>query len=97
MRCLANLSISLVVHHNADTNGSSKHLHYHGIGGMGVGMGGMAVGVGGTLPREHTQLPPASGNWHHPAGPSGYHRIPHKYLKMATKVRPIWCLANSVN
>ncbi|EDW79082.2 uncharacterized protein Dwil_GK12384 [Drosophila willistoni] len=69
---------------NADTNGSSKHLHYHGVG-------------IGTLTREHTQLPPTSGNWHHPAGPSGYHRIPHNYLKMATKVRPIWCLANSVN
>lgn len=81
----------VAVHHNAETNGSSKHLHYHGVG-MGMGMG-----VGGTLTREHTQLPPVSGNWHHPAGPSGYHRIPHNYLKMATKVRPIWCLANSVN
>lgn len=50
----------------------------------------------GTLPREHTTLPPSSGNWHHPAGPSGYHRIQHK-LKMATKVRPIWCLANLDN
>lgn len=50
----------------------------------------------GTLPREHTTLPLTSGNWHHPAGPSGYHRIQHK-LKMATKVRPIWCLANSDN
>ncbi|KAH8286856.1 hypothetical protein KR018_002902 [Drosophila ironensis] len=76
--------IILSVHHTADTNGSSKHLHYHGIS------------VGGTLTREHTQLP-TSGNWHHPAGPSGYHRTPHNFLKMATKVRPIWCLANSVN
>ncbi|EDX10125.1 GD12779 [Drosophila simulans] len=68
------------LHHTADTNGSSKHLHYHGIS------------VGGTLTREHTQLP-TSGNWHHPAGPSGYHRTPHNYLKMATKVRPI-CQTN---
>ncbi|KAH8322680.1 hypothetical protein KR059_002975 [Drosophila kikkawai] len=80
----ANQNTALQLHHNADTNGSSKHLHYHGIS------------VGGTLTREHTQLP-TSGNWHHPAGPSGYHRTPHSYLKMATKVRPIWCLANSVN
>ncbi|XP_043647305.1 uncharacterized protein LOC122616086 isoform X1 [Drosophila teissieri] len=80
----ANQNTALQVHHTADTNGSSKHLHYHGIS------------VGGTLTREHTQLP-TSGNWHHPAGPSGYHRTPHNYLKMATKVRPIWCLANSVN
>ncbi|KAH8315288.1 hypothetical protein KR074_003627 [Drosophila pseudoananassae] len=79
-----NQNTSLQLHHNADTNGSSKHLHYHGIS------------VGGTLTREHTQLP-TSGNWHHPAGPSGYHRTPHNFLKMATKVRPIWCLANSVN
>ncbi|ALC43841.1 CG6024 [Drosophila busckii] len=86
-----NTNLQLQVHHNAETNGSSKHLHYHGVG---MGMG---IGVGGTLTREHTQLPPVSGNWHHPAGPSGYHRIPHNYLKMATKVRPIWCLANSVN
>ncbi|XP_034111374.1 uncharacterized protein LOC117572592 [Drosophila albomicans] len=83
----ANQNTALQMHHNADTNGSSKHLHFHGMG----------VGMGGTLTREHTQLPPGSGNWHHPAGPSGYHRIPHNYLKMATKVRPIWCLANSVN
>ncbi|XP_022226364.1 uncharacterized protein LOC111076750 [Drosophila obscura] len=81
----SNQNTALQLHHNADTNGSSKHLHYHGIS------------VGGTLTREHTQLPQQSGNWHHPAGPSGYHRIPHNYLKMATKVRPIWCLANSVN
>ncbi|XP_023160992.1 uncharacterized protein LOC111592813 [Drosophila hydei] len=87
----ANQNTALQLHHNAETNGSSKHLHYHGVG---MGMG---IGVGGTLTREHTQLPPASGNWHHPAGPYGYHRIPHNYLKMATKVRPIWCLANSVN
>ncbi|XP_017111915.1 uncharacterized protein LOC108135611 [Drosophila elegans] len=82
----ANANTALQMHHTADTNGSSKHLHYHGLS------------VGGTLTREHghTQLP-ASGNWHHPAGPSGYHRTPHNYLKMATKVRPIWCLANSVN
>uniref|UniRef100_A0A6P4FY71 Uncharacterized protein LOC108052272 n=1 Tax=Drosophila rhopaloa TaxID=1041015 RepID=A0A6P4FY71_DRORH len=80
----ANQNTALQLHHTADTNGSSKHLHYHGIS------------VGGTLTREHTQLP-NSGNWHHPAGPSGYHRTPHNYLKMATKVRPIWCLANSVN
>lgn len=90
---VASQNTALQLHHNAETNGSSKHLHYHGVG-MGMGMG---VGVGGTLTREHTQLPPGSGNWHHPAGPSGYHRIPHNYLKMATKVRPIWCLANSVN
>lgn len=51
----------------------------------------------GTLSREHTTLPPNSGNWHHPAGPSGYHRTQHKLLKMATKVRPIWCLVNSGN
>ncbi|XP_017059893.1 uncharacterized protein LOC108100474 [Drosophila ficusphila] len=80
----ANQNTALQLHHTADTNGSSKHLHYHGIS------------VGGTLTREHTQLP-NPGNWHHPAGPSGYHRTPHNYLKMATKVRPIWCLANSVN
>ncbi|KAH8369657.1 hypothetical protein KR093_000570 [Drosophila rubida] len=80
-----NQNTALQLHHNAETNGSSKHLHFHGMG------------MGGTLTREHTQLPPGSGNWHHPAGPSGYHRIPHNYLKMATKVRPIWCLANSVN
>ncbi|KAI8041834.1 hypothetical protein M5D96_006103 [Drosophila gunungcola] len=82
----ANANTALQMHHTADTNGSSKHLHYHGLS------------VGGTLTRDHghTQLP-ASGNWHHPAGPSGYHRTPHNYLKMATKVRPIWCLANSVN
>lgn len=72
------------VHHNlAETNGSSKHLHYT---------------HGGTLTREHTQLPPTSGNWHHPAGPyTGYHRMQRNYLKMATKVRPILCLANFVN
>ncbi|XP_049294651.1 uncharacterized protein LOC125769816 isoform X1 [Anopheles funestus] len=44
----------------------------------------------GTLPRETTTLP-ASGNLHHPAGPLGYLRIPHKLM---AKVRPIWCLAN---
>lgn len=72
------------VHHNlAETNGSSKHLHYT---------------HGGTLTREHTQLPPTSGNWHHPAGPyTGYRRMQLNYLKMATKVRPILCLANFVN
>lgn len=43
-----------------------------------------------TLPRETTTLP-ASGNLHHPAGPLGYLRIPHKLM---AKVRPIWCLAN---
>lgn len=32
------------MHHNAETNGSSKHLHYHGVG-MGMGMG-VGVGVG---------------------------------------------------
>ncbi|XP_035891846.1 uncharacterized protein LOC118503076 [Anopheles stephensi] len=44
----------------------------------------------GTLPRETTTIP-ASGNLHHPAGPLGYLRIPHKLM---AKVRPIWCLAN---
>ncbi|KAI8126754.1 hypothetical protein CVS40_3491 [Lucilia cuprina] len=75
---------AIQLHHNlAETNGSSKHLHYT---------------HGGTLTREHTQLPPTSGNWHHPAGPyTGYHRMQHNYLKMATKVRPILCLANFVN
>ncbi|XP_037934148.1 uncharacterized protein LOC119668646 [Teleopsis dalmanni] len=77
-----NQNTTMQMHHTAETNGSSKHLHYH---------------HGGTLSREHTQLPPqTSGNWLHPAGPSGYLRIQH-LLKMATKVRPIWCLANSVN
>ncbi|XP_058065396.1 uncharacterized protein LOC131215036 [Anopheles bellator] len=47
----------------------------------------------GTLPRETTTLP-ASGNLHHPAGPLGYLRIPHKLM---AKVRPIWCLANYDN
>ncbi|XP_058980106.1 uncharacterized protein LOC101895950 [Musca domestica] len=79
---------AMQLHHTAETNGSSKHLHYtHGVGG----------GGGGTLSREHTQLPPTSGNWHHPAGPYGYLRTQLNYLKMATKVRPIWCLANFVN
>ncbi|TMW50723.1 hypothetical protein DOY81_004202 [Sarcophaga bullata] len=75
---------AIQLHHNlAETNGSSKHLHYT---------------HGGTLTREHTQLPPTSGNWHHPAGPyTGYHRMQRNYLKMATKVRPILCLANFVN
>ncbi|KAI9587859.1 hypothetical protein GQX74_003705 [Glossina fuscipes] len=77
-----NQNTAIQLHHTAETNGSSKHLHYT---------------HGGTLTRDHTQLPPTSGNWHHPAGPYGYHRILHNYLKMATKVRPIWCLANSVN
>ncbi|XP_075162078.1 low-density lipoprotein receptor domain containing lost and found [Haematobia irritans] len=73
---------AMQLHHTAETNGSSKHLHYT---------------HGGTLSREHTQLPPTSGNWHHPAGPYGYLRTQLNYLKMATKVRPIWCLANFVN
>ncbi|XP_036216512.2 uncharacterized protein loaf [Bactrocera oleae] len=77
-----NQNTAIQMHHTAETNGSSKHLHYH---------------HGGTLSREHTQLPPTSGNWHHPAGPYGYHRILRNLSKMATKVRPIWCLANSVN
>ncbi|XP_067613133.1 uncharacterized protein loaf [Eurosta solidaginis] len=77
-----NQNTAMQMHHTAETNGSSKHLHYH---------------HGGTLSREHTQLPPTSGNWHHPAGPYGYHRILRILSKMATKVRPIWCLANSVN
>ncbi|XP_073836810.1 low-density lipoprotein receptor domain containing lost and found isoform X2 [Musca autumnalis] len=84
---------AMQLHHMAETNGSSKHLHYtHGVGGVGGG-----GGAGGTLSREHTQLPPTSGNWHHPAGPYGYLRTQLNYLKMATKVRPIWCLANFVN
>ncbi|XP_036327613.1 uncharacterized protein LOC118740223 [Rhagoletis pomonella] len=77
-----NQNTAIQMHHTAETNGSSKHLHYH---------------HGGTLSREHTQLPPTSGNWHHPAGPYGYHSILRNLSKMATKVRPIWCLANSVN
>ncbi|XP_055381657.1 uncharacterized protein LOC129612169 [Condylostylus longicornis] len=50
----------------------------------------------GTLPREHTALPPISGNLYHPAGPLGYLRIQHKLLMMA-KVRPIWYLINLGN
>uniref|UniRef100_A0A1B0CL85 Putative conserved plasma membrane protein n=1 Tax=Lutzomyia longipalpis TaxID=7200 RepID=A0A1B0CL85_LUTLO len=46
---------------------------------------------GSTLPREITSLPP-SGNWRHPAGPSGYLRIQLNLL-MAI-VRPICCPAN---
>ncbi|KAL5290227.1 hypothetical protein ACFFRR_009892 [Megaselia abdita] len=78
-----NQNSTIQFHTTTETNGSSKHIHH--------------IGIGGTLPRDHQTTLPTSGNWHRPAGPSGYHSIQRKLSMMATKVRPIWYLANIGN